>query len=137
MSFEIFGLDEFIGALVRVEGDVDTGSKRGVVRAAAEIEKKAKENASGAPGPEVVRGTLRRGIRHTAAHREKGLEWQTEVGPTVVYSRRIDLGFHGEDALGRVYNQDARPYFTPAWDETSGRLVQIYFEEWRKALTGL
>lgn len=135
MSFEILGLTEFFGALTQIGSDVDQGSRRGVVRAAAEIEDNAKQNASGSPGPEVERGTLRRGIRHKAVTRGAGLEWRTEVGPTVIYSRRVELGFHGADALGRIYNQEAKPYFTPAWDDTAKRLVEIYAEEWRRALT--
>jgi hypothetical protein len=30
------------------------------------------------------------------------------------YAARIELGFHGEDSLGRHYEQDGEPYMTPA-----------------------
>jgi len=134
MSFAIHGLSGFEAALSRVVHQADAGTKRAIARAAAAVEGLAKEKASGPPGPEVETGTLRRGIRHNPVHRI-GLGWQTEVGPTVIYSRRIDLGFVGADSLGRIYNQPAKPYFTPAWDSSVRRLPQIYAEEWTKALT--
>lgn len=136
MSFEILGLGEFASALDGVVRDADAGSKRAIARGGAEVVKVGQENASGAPGPDVVTGTLRRGIRMTPVHRAGPIGWQTEVGPTVIYSRRIDLGFHGADALGRVYNQEAKPYFTPAWEKVVRRLPGIYAEEWTKAITG-
>jgi len=136
MSFQILGLSEFGAALARVSAGVDAGSKRAIERIAAEVEKTAKENASGAPGPGVVTGTARRGVRHDPVRRSGLLGWQTEVGPTVIYSRRLDLGFNGTDALGRVYSQAPRPWFTPAWDKTMTRAVAIYAEEWTKALVG-
>jgi len=136
MSFQILGLTEFGAALTRVSSELDAASKRAIARAAAEVEKAAKENASGAPGPDVVTGTLRRGVQHTPVHRVGLFGWQSEVGPTVIYSRRIDLGFKGTDSLGRIYSQEAKPFFTPAWEKTVRRAAQIYAEEWGKALTG-
>ncbi len=32
------------------------------------------------------------------------------------YARRIELGFIGQDSMGRNYNQAAQPYVRPAWD---------------------
>ena len=32
------------------------------------------------------------------------------------YARRIEYGFVGPDALGRVYHQAAQAYMRPAWD---------------------
>ena len=136
MSFEILGLGAFGDALLAVTKEADDSGKRAIVRVAAEVERAAKDNAGGSPGPDVVTGTLRRGVRHTTAHRLGLLGWQTEVGPTVIYSRRIDLGFVGADSLGRIYNQQPRPYFTPAWNSVMSRAVRIYAEEWTKALTG-
>lgn len=39
------------------------------------------------------------------------------VGPTMVYARRVELGFHGADSLGRVYDQQPRPYLKPAIEQ--------------------
>lgn len=137
MSFVILGLGAFDEALSRVSGNLSEGSKNAIAKGAALIEAKAKANAAGSPGPEVETGTLRRGIRHTKVHRVGLVGWQSEVGPSVIYSRRIELGFQGEDALGRIYNQEARPYFTPAWNSEIGHIARLYAEEWSRALTRL
>lgn len=39
-----------------------------------------------------------------------------EVGTDVEYGFRLELGFHGIDAAGRVIDQPARPHFGPAMD---------------------
>jgi hypothetical protein len=38
------------------------------------------------------------------------------VGPTMIYARRIELGFSGPDSLGRVYHQAPRPYVRPVFE---------------------
>ncbi|MCB0107683.1 MAG: HK97 gp10 family phage protein [Caldilineaceae bacterium] len=37
------------------------------------------------------------------------------VGTDSPYARRIELGFHGYDSLGRFYNQGPQPYLLPAF----------------------
>lgn len=36
-----------------------------------------------------------------------------EVSVNVPYAWRMERGFHGADSLGRVYNQDGKPYAEP------------------------
>lgn len=43
---------------------------------------------------------------------ESGNKW----GWDPAYAYRIEKGFHGEDSLGRHYDQDAQPYMQPAWE---------------------
>jgi hypothetical protein len=57
----------------------------------------------------VKEGTLRRGIVRTKLEQFTPDSWLAEVGPTAVYGRRVDLGFHGTDALGRHYDQAGNP----------------------------
>lgn len=33
------------------------------------------------------------------------------------YARRIEIGFHGTDSLGRNYHQAGQPYLRPAYEE--------------------
>lgn len=44
-------------------------------------------------------------------------EGYANVGPCVVYAARVEYGFVGEDSLGRLFNQAAQPYLTPAAEE--------------------
>ena len=62
----------------------------------------------------VRTGTLRRSIRHEIRHTRGGAE--AIVGTDVPYARRIERGFVGADALGRVYNDPPRAYMGPALD---------------------
>lgn len=48
------------------------------------------------------------------AQLEQPLDKDTvKIGTTVVYARRVELGFTGQDSLGRNYNQKAKPYLRP------------------------
>jgi hypothetical protein len=42
------------------------------------------------------------------------------IGTNVQYAKRIEFGFVGTDALGRTYNQAARPSLVPAAEEQQG-----------------
>lgn len=64
-------------------------------------------------------GTLRRSIH---AQPDGDLTWA--VGTDVEYARRVEFGFVGADRLGRVYNQAARPYLTPAAEEVRPRFLR-------------
>jgi hypothetical protein len=57
----------------------------------------------------VLTGQLRRSIVTRMLGALSG-----EVGPSVAYGARIEFGFNGPDALGRVYHQAGRPYMVPA-----------------------
>ena len=39
------------------------------------------------------------------------------VGTNVVYARRLELGFVGQDKLGRTINQKPRPHIIPAFEK--------------------
>lgn len=36
------------------------------------------------------------------------------IGTNMPYGRRLELGFHGTDSMGRAYEQEPRPYLKPA-----------------------
>lgn len=46
----------------------------------------------------------------------------------VVYGRRQELGFHGTDKLGRVYQQPARPFLKPAVEEFRDKFFASFKE---------
>ena len=71
--------------------------------------------ASGRPGPNVITGDYRRSITVVFSHAE-GMHTAT-VGTNNPQARRLEFGFHGQDSLGRHYNQPPRPHFGPALDE--------------------
>ena len=55
------------------------------------------------------------------------------VGPTGVYARRISLGYHGRDSLGRLYKESGNPYAGGA-DRDSAELVhELAVKRWTAA----
>lgn len=130
------GVNEFRAQLERMGIDAMAEARAAVVEAAGEVEKQAKQNASGRPGPNVVTGTLRRSITMGVVTPWGVRGWATRVGPTVIYGRRIELGFTGTDSRGRSYNQPAYPYFRPAMQTVAPRIAEIYQRHMRAALAG-
>lgn len=126
------GLHEFDAAVNKLVADMVLASRNGVRDATAELEKRAKQNSSGPPGPNVVSGTHRRGIITTPIVPYGLMGFKAEVGPTEIYSRRLELGFHGADSRGRVYNQAPRAYFEPAFGATP--FEKIFTDHWAAVL---
>lgn len=122
------GLQEFEARLGTVVTFVDEAARQSVAEIAGKLEELAKNRASGRPGPEVITGHLRGGIKVAPIVRVTGHKWGTEVGPTMIYSRRVELGFNGTDALGRTYRQPGYPYFIPAYVEVSVLALGIFQE---------
>jgi len=128
------GISEFKAALDHVVSEASAAARNAVAEVAHAIQREAMQNASGRPGPNVGTGTLRRGIV-VEPLRPWGLGgWQTRVGPTVKYGRRVELGFTGRDSRGRNYNQAPYPYFEPAYRSGVRRLPEIFAKHWRRAL---
>lgn len=66
----------------------------------------------------VVTGALRRSIVTKMLGALSG-----EVGPSVEYGARIEFGFNGPDALGRVYHQAGQPYLVPAAEAEGPKFI--------------
>ncbi len=83
----------------------------------------------------VLSGTLRRSW-HTESLPAPTGTYAVRVGPTMVYARRIELGFKGADSLGRVYDQAPDPYVKPALEEARPRIRALVVTTIAKALRG-
>lgn len=139
------GISETVAALHALNKRVDSANRVSTVEVGAEVERAAKNNFEGAhrrneprvPNasnrPNIVTGTLRRSIRSTGIQRLAG-GYSTTVGPTVVYGRRVELGFRGTDSIGRRYNQPAYPYFGPGVKEVRLRVGEISTRNWVAAI---
>jgi len=71
----------------------------------------------GKDGPRLLTGDYNRSIsRQTTVTRTRA---RAEVGTNKPQGRRLELGFHGTDSLGRRYEQRAYPHFGPALAEVA------------------
>ena len=128
------GVPEWQKALDALITQADVAGEQIVTKGAHLVEAAAKQKASGRPGPNVVTGTLRRSIGLVDVTRLGPGRWQSQTAPTVVYARRIELGFHSADSLGRVYDQPPFPYLGPGLDDAITALGALYREMWAAAL---
>ena len=98
----------------------------GVKRAALAVQ------AEGMRQTRVLSGTLRRSWRTESGPNSLGT-YAAWTGPTMVYARRLELGFKGADSLGRVYNQAPKPYVRPAYETMLSRIPAIVVSSLRQA----
>lgn len=74
--------------------------------------------------PAVLFGQLK-GSFQTRYSNEDG-KFMGYVGPVgVPYAKRLEFGFVGEDALGRKYNQEPRPFMRPVAHENEDEIQRI------------
>lgn len=99
-----------------------------VAQGALLIEAAAKRHASGRPGPNVVTGSHRRSFMHTTTGGAG--EWSSLTGPTMVYSRRLELGFDGTDSLGRTFHQPPYPSLGPGVDDAVPQIARLAARVW-------
>ena len=78
------------------------------------LQTQAKANASGRPGPHAVTGNYRRSLLLQLDSGSWGA--RAEVGTDEPQGARLELGFEGEDSLGRNYHQPPYPHLGPALD---------------------
>lgn len=104
--------------------EAERATRQAVAEGAALIERKMKENSSGRPGPNVQSGAHRRGII-TQGPMRSGSGWEARIGPTMVYSRALELG-HPRWKSGAKY-----PYAGPAIEwARAGPIAGVFARAW-------
>lgn len=134
LRVRVVGLEETRRAFQRLSGKMRGQTLlAGVVAGGWKIVNRAKDRLIA--NKSYITGTLHRSI-HVGGHTELSPDFsasegysdiegeeisadraQVEAGTNLVYAPRVEYGFSGADSLGRVYNQPAKPYLRPAFDE--------------------
>jgi len=114
------GVDDFDKAVDALIARAEKGAATFVAKGGLLIEAAAKSRAP------VKTGTLRRSINVGSISQEGLGRWKSQTYPTTVYSRRIELGFHADDSLGRHYDQAGRPYLSPGLEDAMGALHALH-----------
>lgn len=92
--------------------------------------------SEGGSRPHARTGKLRTSIK-VAEVRQVGYgRWMSKTGPTMIYGRRVERGFHGQDSLMRIYDQPGYPYMAPGFAKSRDELLGLYESEVRRALHG-
>ncbi len=133
MSWDIAGVGGFEAGINALIAAAEEGARLGVTAGAHLIEANAKQSMNG-PGPQVRTGTLRRSIGIVDVTSLGAGIFQARVAPTVIYGRRMELGFHGTDSLNRHYNQRAYPFLKPGLDKAIPQLESVFAAAWQRAM---
>lgn len=147
-EIRIDGVKRFIDDLDTLVAAIERATVLGLTDGASLIERYAKQGFAGQhalgtprpnpddPRPYAVTEDLKRSIgRHPATPERIGRGvWRQSVAPTMIYGRRIELGFQGQDSLGRNYNQRAYPYLRPAVKRATPQLQPLFAAAWRRAI---
>jgi hypothetical protein len=147
-----FNMEAFNASLDRLVNALDEATMRGVRDGISLVERNVKQNGFagqlpiGIPRPSGSSTTkpyahsenLKRSLRRIPEMPVRiGLgEYQQAIAPTMIYARRVELGFQGADSLGRVYNQPPYPYMQPALDRARPYFTRLLIAEWERTLKG-
>lgn len=85
------------------------------------IEAASKRHASGRPGPNVITGSHRRSFMHTTSG--GGGVWSTLTGPTMIYSRALELGRPD-------HNQPPYPSLGPGVGDATPQIARLAVRVW-------
>lgn len=88
----------------------------------ARVRTQVRANASGRPGPRVQTGDYRRSI--SQENTRDGVVPVAYVFTNSPQALRLEYGFRGADALGRVFNQPPYPHWRPAMDKAGQWLAE-------------
>jgi len=118
----VANLSEVLAGIQAQETLVNNATAYAIQMAGLAVERQAKQNASGRPGPNVRTGNLRRSI--TTSMPIKGFEgkYTITVSATMVYARAVELG-HPKWKPGVKY-----PYLGPAANtlKANGTLNRVF-----------
>lgn len=109
----------------------DRETREAVDEGARLIQRKMQENSSGRPGPNVVTGAHRAGIRTEGPTRvagASGIGWQSRIFPTSAQARALEEG-HPRWKPGVKY-----PYAAPAVEwARRGPIDEVFRRHWAQA----
>lgn len=113
---------EVLSGVRATDAQIDEAIGYAVGRAALAVEGRAKENASGRPGPNVRTGSLRRSILASPVSKGFDGRYTATVSAFMEYARAVEQG-HPNWKPGVKY-----PYLRPAAEDlsSSGRLNAIF-----------
>ena len=149
-NMNVAGVRELKDALDVLAAGFDEAAQRVVEKAGAIIGGQAKREFRGSrqappspPRPTLRTGNLRNSIQVGEIKRESIGTWSSKVGPTMVYGRRVELGYPAGNAglptPGAHYSRGHQPtrrfpYMGPGFDQSRDRVVAMYNDEWARVV---
>ena len=118
----ITNLAEVLSGFDKKQDELNLAVEHAITVTGLAVERQAKINASGRPGPNVQTGNLRRSITTSKPQKGFGTLYTVDVSATMVYSRAVELG-HPRWKPGVKY-----PYLGPAANklQANGTLARVF-----------
>lgn len=133
------GVADFEVALARIVAAADVAARETVEEGGKLIVQATRAHMGGRPGPETRSGRLFESVATGQAEQVSPGVWRSrtapgETGAGTPYERRIELGFHGADALGRLYDQPPYPYLRPGLEDATPLIAALSVRAFRAAI---
>lgn len=125
-------LSQVLSGIQRQADQIDNAVAYAIQITGLAVERQAKQNASGRPGPNVRTGNLRRSITTSIPVKGFGDSYSVVVSATMVYARAVELG-HPRWKPGVKY-----PYLGPAARNLSanGTLSRVFTSAFASRVRG-
>ena len=125
------GIPEFNLAIDGMVEAANVATREAVAKGAAKIQVKARDRSP------VAHGANKRSIQVKGPIGAGFLGYMATIAPEMIYSRRLELGYTGTDALGRAYHEAGRPYLAPGLADAMPELAEIFRAAWAAATSGI
>lgn len=131
-KISITNLNDVIAGLDATQGKIEQAVEYAISVTGLAVERQAKANASGRPGPNVQTGNLRRSITTSKPEKGFGSLYTVDVSATMIYARAVELG-HPRWKPGVKY-----PYLGPAANslQANGTLARVFTTAFGSRLRG-
>lgn len=128
----ITNLSDVLAGFDATEDKIELAVQYAITMTGLAVERQAKVNASGRPGPNVQTGNLRRSITTSAVQTGFQGMYAVDVSATMVYARAVELG-HPRWKPGVKY-----PYLGPAASnlQSNGTLARVFTTNFASRLRG-
>ena len=128
----VTNLSDVLAGFQATEDKVELAVQYAITMTGLAVERQAKVNASGRPGPNVQTGNLRRSITTSAVQKGFDGTYAVDVSATMVYARAVELG-HPRWKPGVKY-----PYLGPAARnlQSNGTLARVFTTNFASRLRG-
>lgn len=128
----ITNLSDVLSGFQATEDKIELAVQYAISMTGLAVERQAKLNASGRPGPNVQTGNLRRSITTSPVEKGFGNTYAVDVSATMVYARAVELG-HPRWKPGVKY-----PYLGPAASnlQSNGTLARVFTTNLASRLRG-
>lgn len=128
------GFREFDLAMDSIMTASSAASREIAVKGGDILVRSIRAHMHGRPGPNVRTGLLEGSVRTRVVRQVAPGVWESETSPATPYAMRIELGFHGADSLGRVYNQGPYPYMRPGIVDAFPLIEALEVSTWGTAI---